>query len=96
MFAIPPLFYNYNILYIKIELFSNKKKIIIFVTGRKKGDKMARIITDSVYAKLVAHLAENETVALFQQLLLSPKTSEEQTATENKEETQIVESGENE
>ena len=57
---------------------------------------MARIITDSVYAKLVAHLAENETVALFQQLLLSPKTSEEQTATENKEETQIVESGENE
>ena len=52
---------------------------------------MARIITDSVYAKLIEHLAQNETVALFQQLLLSPKTSEVQVATEN--EAQIVEAG---
>jgi len=47
---------------------------------------MARIITDNIYAKLVAHLAENETVALFQQLLLSPKTSETEPTTENEEE----------
>ena len=50
---------------------------------------MARIITDSVYAKLVEHLAENEKVALFQQLLLSPKTSEAETNSKSKEEKQI-------
>ena len=54
---------------------------------------MARIITDNIYAKLVAHLAENETVALFQQLLLSPKTSEAEPTTENGEENQKEESG---
>ena len=52
---------------------------------------MARIITVSVYVKLVEYLTENEVVALFQQLLLSPKTSE----TESKEEKQIEELGEN-
>ena len=45
---------------------------------------MARIITDSVYAELVAHLTKNKTVALFQQLLLSPKTSEIENEKENK------------
>lgn len=53
---------------------------------------MARIITDSVYAKLVKHLAENETVALFQQLLLSPKTNE----INSEEEKQMIERGDNE
>ena len=51
---------------------------------------MARIITDSVHAKLVKYLAEDETVALFQQLLLSPKTSEAETIVE---ESQIEQSG---
>ena len=55
---------------------------------------MARIITDSVYAKLVKHLAENETVALFQQLLLSPKTNE--ITSEDKEEKQMIERGDHE
>ena len=54
---------------------------------------MARIITDSVYAKLVKYLAENETVALFQQLLLSPKTSETEMSIEGREENQIEQSG---
>ena len=56
------------------------------------GGKLARIITDSVYAKLVKHLAENETVALFQQLLLSPKTNE----ITSEEENQMIERGDNE
>ena len=43
---------------------------------------MARIITDDVYAKLVKYLSKDEAVGLFQQLLLSPKTSEEETLTE--------------
>ena len=47
---------------------------------------MARIITDTVYAQIVKVLLENETVALFQQLLLSPKTSEAEPTTENEEE----------
>ena len=55
---------------------------------------MARIITDDVYAKLVKHLSENEAVGLFQQLLLSPKTSEEETAAET--ESKIEEIGGNE
>lgn len=49
---------------------------------------MARIITDSVYVQLVKHLAENETVALFQQLLLSPKTSEIESENNNSTEEQ--------
>lgn len=57
---------------------------------------MARIITDSVYAKLVKHLAENETVALFQQLLLSPKTNETEITSESEEENQKIEKGGNE
>ena len=55
-----------------------------------EGIKTARIITDSLHAKLVKHLAEDETVALFQQLLLSPKTSEAETIVE---ESQIEQSG---
>lgn len=35
-----------------------------------------RIISDEVYAGLVKELAKNETVAVFQQLLLSPKQDE--------------------
>lgn len=35
-----------------------------------------RIISDELYAGLVKELAKNETVAVFQQLLLSPKTDE--------------------
>lgn len=37
-----------------------------------------RTITDELYARLVKELAKNETVAVFQQLLLSPKTEEKQ------------------
>ena len=47
---------------------------------------MARIITDAVYAQIVKVLLENETVALFQKLLLSPKTSEAEQTTEKGEE----------
>nr|DAI80969.1 MAG TPA: hypothetical protein [Caudoviricetes sp.] len=32
-----------------------------------------RIISDELYAMLVRELAKNETVAIFQQLLLAPK-----------------------
>lgn len=42
-----------------------------------------RIISDELYARLVKELAKNEAVAVFQQLLLSPKTD----GTESKEET---------
>lgn len=44
--------------------------------------KSMRIISDELYARLVKELAKNEIVAVFQQLLLSPKTDE----TESKEE----------
>lgn len=35
-----------------------------------------RIISDDLYARLVKELAKNEAVAVFQQLLLSPKKDE--------------------
>ena len=57
---------------------------------------MARIITDSVYAQLVKVLLKNETVALFQQLLLSPKTSEIEAPPENECENQIEKVGDKE
>ena len=57
---------------------------------------MARIITDSIYAKLVEHLAKDETVALFQQLLLSPKTNETEMTSESEEENQMIERRDNE
>lgn len=41
-----------------------------------------RIISEELYARLIKELAKNEAVAIFQQLLLSPKTDE----TESKEE----------
>ena len=57
---------------------------------------MARIITDSIYAKLVEHLAKDETVELFQQLLLSPKTQDVETTVATEKENQIKEVGGNE
>ena len=57
---------------------------------------MARIITDSIYAKLVEHLAKDETVALFQQLLLSPKTNETEMTSESEKENQMIERRDNE
>jgi len=54
---------------------------------------MARIITDEVYTGLVKYLSENETVALFQQLLLSPKTSEAETIIESECGNQIEKEG---
>ena len=57
---------------------------------------MARIITDSVYAQLVKVLLKNETVAVFQQLLLSPKTSEREAPLENECENQIEKVGDEE
>lgn len=47
---------------------------------------MARIIADSVHARLVAHLGENEAVALFQELLLSPKAPNAEATTKSEEE----------
>lgn len=47
---------------------------------------MARIVSDNVYARLVAHLGKNEAVALFQELLLSPKASNTEVTTEIEEE----------
>ena len=41
-----------------------------------------RIISEELYARLIKELAKNEAVAIFQQLLLSPKTDE----TKSKEE----------
>nr|DAU05665.1 MAG TPA: hypothetical protein [Caudoviricetes sp.] len=35
-----------------------------------------RIISDELHARLVRELAKNETVAIFQQLLLVPKQEE--------------------
>ena len=47
---------------------------------------MPRIISDSVHARLVAYLGGNEAVALFQELLLSPKVSNPEATTKNEEE----------
>ena len=57
---------------------------------------MARIITEVVYTGIVKYLSENETVALFQQLLLSPKTSEIDATAETECENQIEKGGDNE
>lgn len=38
-----------------------------------------RVISDELYANLIKELAKNETVAIFQQLILSPKTEDEKT-----------------
>jgi hypothetical protein len=35
-----------------------------------------RIISDELHARIIKELAKNETVAVFQQLLLAPKTEE--------------------
>ena len=37
-----------------------------------------RVITDELYARLIKELLKNETVAIFQQLLLSAKAEEKQ------------------
>ena len=47
---------------------------------------MPRIISDSVHARLVAHLGKNEAVALFQELLLSPKTPNLEATTKSEKE----------
>ncbi|UTC66018.1 MULTISPECIES: hypothetical protein [unclassified Treponema] len=57
---------------------------------------MARIITDQTYARLVKHLSKDEAVALFQELLLSPKTQEAETAAEIEEENKSEKAGGNE
>ena len=57
---------------------------------------MARIITEAVYTGIVKYLSENETVALFQQLLLSTKTSEIDATAETECENQIEKGGDNE
>lgn len=46
-----------------------------------------RIISDELYARLVKELAKNEAVAIFQQLILSPKKDEETEAKEESTET---------
>lgn len=38
--------------------------------------KSMRIISDELHARIIKELAKNETVAVFQQLLLAPKTEE--------------------
>ena len=47
---------------------------------------MARIISDRVHARLIKYLGKNEAVALFQELLLSPKASNTEVTTEIEEE----------
>ena len=47
-----------------------------------------RIISDELYASLIKELAKNETVRIFQQLLLSPKKDETAPAEEENTETQ--------
>lgn len=44
-----------------------------------------RIISDELFARLVKELAKDEKVAIFQQLLLSPKKDETAPAEENTE-----------
>ena len=39
-----------------------------------------RLISDELHARLVRELAKNETVAIFQQLLLAPKQEETEKA----------------
>lgn len=46
---------------------------------------MARIISDSVFSRLIALLGKDEAVALFQELLLSPKAPNVEATTESKE-----------
>ena len=47
-----------------------------------------RIISDELFARLVKELAKDEKVAIFQQLLLSPKKDETAPAEEGKTESQ--------
>ncbi len=46
------------------------------IKKRPNDYKSMRIISDELHAKLVRELAKNETVAVFQQLLLAPKQEE--------------------
>lgn len=46
---------------------------------------MSRIISDNVYARLITHLGKNEAVALFQELLLSPKAPNTEATAESEE-----------
>ena len=39
-----------------------------------------RTISDELHARIIKELAKNETVAVFQQLLLAPKTDEKKKA----------------
>lgn len=45
-----------------------------------------RIISDELYARLVKELAKNEVVAVFQQLLLTPKADEKDAKKEDTQE----------
>ena len=44
-----------------------------------------RTISDELHARIIKELAKNETVAVFQQLLLAPKTEEEKEAEKDNE-----------
>ena len=44
-----------------------------------------RTISDELHARIIKELAKNETVAVFQQLLLAPKTDEKKEAEEDNE-----------
>ena len=48
-----------------------------FFVFRKNDYRSMRIITDDLYARLVRHISQNETVTLFQDLIMS-KTVKEQ------------------
>lgn len=52
-----------------------------------------RIISDELHARIIKELAKNESVAVFQQLLLAPKTDEkdEEASRESEEPQQGVE-----
>lgn len=55
---------------------------------RKNDYENMRIISEELYAGLIRVLAKDETVAAFQQLLLSPKTAEAERTETKKSETE--------
>lgn len=52
-----------------------------------------RIITDELHARIIKELAKNETVAVFQQLLLAPRTDEKDAAKEDEQESEMPQQG---
>lgn len=52
-----------------------------------------RIISDELHARIIKELAKNETVSVFQQLLLAPKTDERGEQKEAEQENEAPQKG---